>query len=303
MLEKVLLAGTLESLGDLKFPCLATPKVDGIRAVVRGATVVSRTLKPIRNERMRALLAQLLPEGADGEILAGGTFQDCTSEVMTMHTATYDKPFTFYWFDLFDSAEPTKPYTERVRAMQAHVAARPDVLRHPQARVVLLLPVEVRDEAGVLAFQEEALRAGHEGVMLRRPDGRYKQGRSTVREGILLKLKKFRDAEGTVVGCTAAKKAGSKQAAELGSLEVEGADGARFGVGTGFTAEMRRELWETRGTLVGRTVKFKYFEIGAKDAPRFPVFLGFRHADDCGPPPKKRGGKVQKTLQFSRVAP
>ncbi len=100
-------------------------------------------------------------------------------------------------------------------------------------------------------------------------------GRSTIREGILLKLKKFKDAEAAVVGITE-----SKRKNELGSLNVMSKDGVRFGVGTGFTAEMRKDLWARRDTLVGLMVKFKYFEIGTKDAPRFPVFVGFRHEDD-----------------------
>lgn len=273
MLEKVLLAGTLENINDLQFPCLATPKIDGIRAIIRNSSVVSRTLKPIRNDCMRLLLAELLPDGSDGEIQAGDTFQDCTSEVMTAHSLeAYKKPFTFYWFDMYDAA---KSYTERVEAMKAHINSHPDVLRHPQAHIVPLFPIVMNNEKDVLAYQDEALRAGHEGVMLRSPGGKYKQGRSTIREGILLKLKKFKDAEAAVVGITE-----SKRKNELGSLNVMSKDGVRFGVGTGFTAEMRKDLWARRDTLVGLMVKFKYFEIGTKDAPRFPVFVGFRHEDD-----------------------
>ena len=34
------------------------------------------------------------------------------------------------------------------------------------------------------------------------------------------------------------------------------------------------ECWE------GRLVKFKFFPLGSKEAPRFPIFLGERHPDD-----------------------
>lgn len=37
----------------------------------------------------------------------------------------------------------------------------------------------------------------------------------------------------------------------------------------------RRAGWE------GRLVKFKFFPIGSKEAPRFPIFLGERHSDDA----------------------
>lgn len=32
--------------------------------------------------------------------------------------------------------------------------------------------------------------------------------------------------------------------------------------------------------LKGQLVKFNYFEVGSKGAPRFPVFLGIRHEED-----------------------
>jgi DNA ligase-1 len=34
------------------------------------------------------------------------------------------------------------------------------------------------------------------------------------------------------------------------------------------------------GTLAGKIAKYKHFEVGVKEAPRFPVFLGFRNPLD-----------------------
>jgi DNA ligase-1 len=67
----------------LVFPLGATPKIDGIRALTVGGRLVSRTLKPIPNRLLRDALESVLPDGADGELLAGATFQDCTSRVMS----------------------------------------------------------------------------------------------------------------------------------------------------------------------------------------------------------------------------
>lgn len=57
---------------------------------------------------------------------------------------------------------------------------------------------------------------------------------------------------------------------------------ARLSIGTGYTAAQRQQLWNTRETLLNKIVKYKHFEVGAKDAPRFPVWLGMRHPDDMG---------------------
>jgi DNA ligase-1 len=42
----------------------------------------------------------------------------------------------------------------------------------------------------------------------------------------------------------------------------------------------RVTLWQQRDTLIGRLVKFKHQPSGAKEAPRFPKFIGFREPWD-----------------------
>ena len=55
----------------------------------------------------------------------------------------------------------------------------------------------------------------------------------------------------------------------------------RFNVGSGFDAATRAAIWAARVGWEGRLVKFKFFPIGSKEAPRFPIFLGERHPDDA----------------------
>ena len=123
-----------------------------------------------------------------------------------------------------------------------------------------------------------------------------KEGRSTAKEGILGKVKRFADGEAVIIGIeelyrngnaaetnalghtersTAA--AGLVAAGTLGALVVRAEGYAEsFKIGTGYTAAQRDDLWRDRSSLIGRTVKFKHQPAGAKDAPRFPVHLGFR---------------------------
>ena len=115
----------------------------------------------------------------------------------------------------------------------------------------------------------------------------------------MLKIKRFSDAEATVVdveemsnnenektrdafGHTkhSHQKSGMVPAGVLGALVVETKDGVRFKIGTGFDAEQRKELWQDRAHLIGQLAKYKYFAVGMKTAPRHPVFIGFRHHDD-----------------------
>src|SRR5690606_5448014 len=51
----------------------------------------------------------------------------------------------------------------------------------------------------VLEYETHCLKMGYEGLILRNPDAPYKFGRSTLKEGSLLKLKRYEDAEAIVV--------------------------------------------------------------------------------------------------------
>jgi DNA ligase-1 len=53
-----------------------------------------------------------------------------------------------------------------------------------------------------------------------------------------------------------------------------------FSIGSGFTDELRADLWKRRNQLKGKLVKFKYQPYGVKDVPRFPVFIGIRDPRD-----------------------
>ena len=137
--------------------------------------------------------------------------------------------------------------------------------------------------------------------MIRSGDGKYKYGRSTTKEGTLLKLKRFVDAEYKIVGFEermhnaneATKNAlGQTERSshkenlvgrgDLGALVLETADGLRFNCGTGFTDSSRSEIWGNRDRYLGQFAKIKSFLIGVKDLPRFPVFLGMRDPIDMG---------------------
>ena len=56
-------------LNNLRFPLLASTKLDGVRAVVRDGVVYSRSNKPIPNQYVQRLFAEY--EHFDGELIVG----------------------------------------------------------------------------------------------------------------------------------------------------------------------------------------------------------------------------------------
>lgn len=290
-----MLAATVEAVDRLTFPLLASPKLDGIRAVVREGVVVSRNLKPIPNRRVQVIFGKDWLEGLDGELLVGDptdprAFLGTSSGVMSRDS----EPDVF--FHVFDCCrEPDRPYHERL-GMARDIATG-------SGRSLLVEQTIVTTVAEVDAYEADQLALGYEGVMLRSALSPYKHGRGTLSKQDLMKLKRFADGEAEVVGfeelmhnsneaTTSAlglterghSKDGMVGMGTLGALVVRAINGpfqgAVFNIGTGFTAAQRAEIWAARDSWLGRVVKYKWFPTGSKDAPRFPVFLGERAPGD-----------------------
>jgi len=271
-------------LEKLRFPLFASPKLDGVRAIVLDGKVMSRSLKPIPNLSAQYLFKHF--EHYDGELIVGDPCaKTCYAETVSGVMRISGTPkVKFYVFD--SVSKPAAPYGER-RPMCAQFQ---NIVEVPQYHLTSI------DE--VLKLEDKFLAQGFEGMILRDPEAPYKYGRSTVNEGYLLKLKRFTDSEFEVVGFEerlhngneakldelgrmkrSSHKENKSGLGDLGALVLQG-DGFTFSCGTGFDDATRKYLWATRDTLIGRMAKIKHFEVGAKIAPRHPVFLGFRDSLD-----------------------
>ena len=152
-ITKPMLATKCECPAALRFPVLATPKLDGIRCLKLIGKALTRSFKPISNRFAREWIEANLPDGLDGELmLRGGTFNETTSAI----GARDGRPdFVFHVFDYVTDSLAT-PYSERMLAL----AALPE-----SDRIVKVLPVEIRNAAELAAYEEECVAAGYEGVL------------------------------------------------------------------------------------------------------------------------------------------
>jgi len=278
---KPMLAATVEDVNALRYPLLASPKLDGVRAFVENGIVLSRSRKLIPNFHVQEKFKHL--EGYDGELIVGDpTAKDCYRTTVSGVMSQSGEPAVH--FMVFDQVRiPTDFFQYRLQCVE-------DKYRLPHK--------EISSAEKLLHYEEEVLNSGYEGVILRDPKGQYKFGRSTLREQGMLKLKRFEDSEGVVVGFDelmhngnpattnalghtehSSHKAGLEGRNTLGALRVEW-NGMEFGIGTGFDDAERRKIWDQRSTHLGLVVKFKYLPIGVKDKPRHPVFLGWRNKED-----------------------
>ena len=291
-------AVTEEQMSKLPFPLAVTFKADGIRALKLDGKLVSRTLKPIRNRFITELLEQYLPDGSDGEIICGDTFQETTSMVMTTDSPLDGKQVVFYWFDHVDATKGlSEAYLDRTKRISQWVTEKTPL---KGLTIVPLIPKLVETVEELTQFEQKALDEGFEGVMMRTPLSPYKCGRSTLKQAYLLKLKRFMDSEAIITDMfplmhnnntaetdilgykkRSSHKENLVEADTLGSILVKDIHtNLLFHIGTGFNASQRQTYWDRRDGIIGKIVKYKYFPVGIKEAPRHPVFLGFRDPDD-----------------------
>lgn len=281
-----------DNLNMLRFPLTGSFKLDGVRVIVLDGVVYSRNMKPIPSQQVQELFGDVQYNGLDGELIAGApnakdAFRRTTSAAMARNNPD---ELVFYVFD--DFSEPHLPHTERLKMARKKTKGKKAfgiVSHEPIADIVAL-----RD------FEEAALDLGYEGVMIRDPFGAYKFGRSTAREGALLKLKRFEDSEAVIHDCEermhnanelqqdelgrakrSSHKEGKQSTDSLGAFVVEDVHNrVKFNVGTGFNEAERKAFWAMREKLVGKVIKYRFFPSGSKDKPRFPTYLGFRDRMD-----------------------
>lgn len=293
MITKPMLAGTLKNPNTLSYPILASPKLDGIRCLKIEGQVVSRALKPIPNVYIRETLEKCLPNKGtfDGELITSKIFQKTTSDVMSFEG---EPNFVYCLFDYVNN-DPSLAFSLRLSDLQDIIAEQP--LQH-HFYPIPHRHIETIEE--LLEFEAQCLKDDFEGVMIRNLHGPYKCGRSTLREGYLLKLKRFADSEAKIIEVQEAyhnknkvqiselgytfrstSKTGKIPAGFMGSFLVEDLKTKiQFGVGSGFTHDEKVAFWKNKDGLVGKIVKYKHQASGAKEAPRFPTFLGFREKID-----------------------
>ena len=271
---------------------IGSPKLDGIRCLIQNGIALSRSLKEIRNKYVQTILGVPELSGLDGELIVGtptdtDVYRNTTSNIMREKG---EPKFTFWVFDHFLKNDV---YINRKKELNLFNKHMPKIIKILGSQVINNME-ELKE------YEMDCLSIGYEGVILRDPDAMYKHGRSTAKEGGLIKVKRFSDSEARILameeqmknnnekkvnelgrGQRSSHKANKSPKGTLGALVVKDVySGVQFNIGTGFTDSVRDQLWKHKEDLIGTTVKYKYFDIGVKELPRHPVYLGIRIPED-----------------------
>lgn len=277
---------------QIKYGAIAPGHYGGWLAVRQSPapTPLTRSLKPIRNPHVCGMLEQL-PPGLDGELgvvdeTGSVNFRATTSAVMN---GKGEPDFRYFVFDFFLH---DGPFIERYKHLEGMRADLPDWVEIIDQR-------SLRTTECIQALYDEALSAGHEGLILRDRYGPYKAGRSTVKEGTALKMKPWKDAEVLIVAVhpefenTNEQERDERGYAKRSTSKVGKVQRARAGkligwspewpdelvrIGTGMDHATKQEFFDAPPLLqVGR---FKFLDVGGYEAPRHAGFQGIRDTED-----------------------
>ena len=298
----------------IKFPVMVQPKIDGVRGLNMLGPFTGRSLKSFANLHTTNFFSQRGFLGFDGELAAE---HECCADLCRLTTSAIGtiagEPWLMWHvFDYVTETTGELPYVQRLSALYTRLGelsiSSPALAAHLKPIYTLSVSNLEQLEQAEATF----LSQGYEGVILRDPNGKHKQGRSTAKEGGLLRIKRFLDAEAVVTGIVEGEAneneaqtnelgrqfrsshkenkvanglVGSMQARVLANVVNNGetvlVEGQVITVSPGrMTAKERAHYFENPKELIGKIVKFQFFPKGIKDKPRFPTFQSFRDIAD-----------------------
>lgn len=304
-------------LQKLTYPVMVFPKIDGVRALNIDGRLVGRSGKQFKNRLNTEFYSDPRFNGFDGEMVVDRIvgYGICNETTSALGTIKGDIETRWCLFDyVIDGVNNEYPYQVRYQQLVDKVAELhrqdPSLLRR-----IWVIPFQLAQSQEELeAIEIELLEQQYEGLIVRDPNGAYKYGRSTAREGTFLRLKRFIDTEIEITHVVEGRsnqnelKANPHGYAERSTLSENMVPNGMVGtivgralediefcgriiVRKGDTIEVapgrmthseRRHYFENPHEIIGKIGKYQFFPVGVKDKPRFPTFQGFRDPVDMG---------------------
>lgn len=261
----------------VKFPCFTQPKLDGIRNEAKAGGFWSRNGKPFYVwpsifDPLKAIWARHSEVIFDGEFYnhdLHDDFDEISSLVKKVKPAAADiekvaRMLQYHIYDLPSS--PDDLFSARnLRITQLLNEAGVDYVNGP-IRVVETILVSSEEELN--AAEERFLAQGYEGQMVR-VDAPYQFKRTD----LLLKRKRFKDAEFEVVAVTEGK---GNKTGWAASMTLRLTDGRTCNSNVKGPEKKLRKMWADRASLIGKMATCRFFCYTPDGMPRFPYVHSIR---------------------------
>ena len=256
------------------------PKLDGIRcfAIVQGGRcqLFARSGKIIPNfDNTIGRELQKLGDGCyDGELM-GEDFVSIMRQAYRKEdvdtSGTYLALFDYLPIEEWKSGKTKMSCKDRFEFVLDLMTEAEDLdLRviQPVDRVYLENP----KLSQIKELHDDYVLEGYEGAMIKDAGAPYRFGRGYE----VMKMKEFLDADLSIKYLTEGT---GKHSGKLGSVTVE-FEGVEVSIGSGFSDELREEIWSDQESFIGRTIEVRYQEVTPDGSLRFPTFVCFRRDRD-----------------------
>lgn len=303
-------------LEKLKFPVIAQPKIDGVRALTQNGKLVGRSLKAFEAPFVGEYFSRPELDNLDGEMTLGprpnSTERLCnlTSGALGRSKGV-EEMADFHWWVFDDLTDPTLPYQTRLVNAAKRVTALKDPRIHVAPHGLILVSMDLVQKYIAWCYDN-----GFEGAMFKNPSAPHKEGRATQAGQQMWRVKPWMDSEMLVTGFTegetnlnqattnalgrterSSAKAGKVPNGTVGAIHgtlledvrcpVTGnflfRSGLPITIGPGEMTEAEaKHYFERPGELVGHIAKFKHMTHGTKDLPRMATFISLRLKEDMG---------------------
>ena len=252
---------------DIKFPCYAQRKLDGVRCLaISGKGLFSRTGKAFPHmDHIRAEINSL-PKGTilDGELYSDTlTFQEIVGLVKKETLKAEDAPKMLkIYLCVYDTVQDG--------TNEQRNAYLTDLFKKNKFKALRLLPTDVANNLDdIKRLHATYVADGYEGLILRNKAGLYKVGQ---RSADLQKYKEFMDDEYKIVGFKEGD--GVEKGCVIWVCETK--DKKPFSVRPRGTHEDRAAAFKTADKQVGKKLTVRFQELTDDGIPRFPVGLAIR---------------------------
>lgn len=227
---------------------LMSEKLDGIRAFWDGKELKTRQGKKIYAPSW--FTQNFPPFELDGELWSKRMdFENIQSIALSQKKSDEWKNLSY---NIFEAPYAKGDFIIRLKKVQQWF------LEHPNHYVKIIPQKLCKNVQELEEFLNEIIANQGEGVMLKNPNTLYKEGLSNS----LLKVKKFYDTEGIVIGHN------YRHNKQLKSLVIKQSNGITFNLGNGFSQEQRQNP-----PKIGSVITFKYYGLTKNNKPKFASFL------------------------------
>ena len=254
---------------DIKSPFYIQPKLDGVRMSINKGEIISRTGKPyVGFEHIKKAVKKLKLSDTihlDGELFTTELDFETLCSVCRKSKVVDERQeiMKFYIFDFFDTTRPDMTFEKRYFELAK--------MRTKFGDSLVLVDSSLCDNFDKIDdIHESIVNSGHEGIMLRNRDGKYKPNHRSID---LQKYKTFEDSEYEIVGCSEA--VGNDKGTVIFSC-LEPKSGTTFSVRPKGSREQRKEWFDNFEKYKGKMLTVKYQNLSADGIPRFPVGMSIR---------------------------